>query len=444
MTNGRGLAVEGVAPGSIAAQLGVEPGDRIADINGQPVEDILDYRFLTSDEELALVLIKPDGEEWLLEIEKDFDEDLGITLAGGGLGPTRRCQNRCLFCFVDQMPPGLRPTLYVKDDDYRLSFTQGNFITLTNLQERDFRRIIRLRLSPLYISVHTTNPQLREKMLRHPRAGEIMSRLRQLAGAGIALHTQVVLCPDLNDGVELERTVEDLLSLGHAVRSVAIVPVGLTRHREGLYPLRTFTPGEAREIVERVRRWRDRCLARREEAVVFASDEFYLLAGVPVPPASHYDDFPQTENGVGLVRLFLDGWQEVARRLPRQMSRPRRVTVATGVLGEKVLAPVIHRLNRIRNLSVELAVIPNRLFGEQVTVAGLISGGDILAALRGKDPGQPLIIPPVMLRRGEAVFLDDMTVGELSRKLDRPVAVAEGPAELAAACLGRPLPEEIS
>ncbi|WP_407650040.1 DUF512 domain-containing protein [Desulfofundulus luciae] len=433
----QGLVIERVAPGSIAAELGMEPGDRLVAVNGLPVEDILDYRFLTCEEELTLTLIKANGEEWLYDVEKDYDDDLGVDFAGGGLEPIRRCQNRCLFCFVDQMPRGLRPTLYIKDDDYRLSFTQGNFITLTNLRERDLERIIRLRLSPLYISVHTTSPALREKMLGHPRAGKIMEQLHRLARGGIEMHTQVVLCPGINDGVELERTVRDLVNLWPAVRSVAIVPVGLTRYREGLFPLRPFTREEAARVVEQVQTWQDHCLERCAHAVVFAGDEFYLLAERKVPPALRYDDFPQTENGVGLVRLFLDEWEKISRSLPRALPSPRRVTVATGVLAEGVLAPVAARLNEINNLAVELAVIPNRLFGPQVTVAGLVSGKDIVAALQCRNPGQTLILPAVMLRRPEQVFLDGMTVPELSSRLDRPVIVVDGPAELVEACLER-------
>ncbi|MGB9802579.1 DUF512 domain-containing protein [Desulfofundulus sp.] len=434
----QGLEIEKVAPGSIAAELGMEPGDRLVAVNGLPVEDILDYRFLTCEEELTITLVKANGEEWVCDVEKDYDDDLGVDFAGGGLEPIRRCQNRCLFCFVDQMPGGLRPSLYVKDDDYRLSFTHGNFITLTNLNERDLERIVRQRLSPLYISVHTTNPALREKMLGHPRAGKIMEQLNRLAGGGIELHTQVVLCPGINDGVELERTVKDLVNLWPAVRSIAIVPVGLTRYREGLSPLRTFTREEAAGIVEQVQNWQDHCLERCARAVVFASDEFYLLAGREVPPAFRYDDFPQTENGVGLVRLFLDEWEKVARTLPRAVARPRHVTVATGVLAGEILAPVVERLNEIDNLAVELAVIPNRLFGPQVTVAGLISGRDILAALEGENPGQTLVLPAVMLRRPDQVFLDDMTVAELSNRLDRPVIVVDGPAELVEAVCENP------
>ncbi|OAT86408.1 DUF512 domain-containing protein [Desulfotomaculum copahuensis] len=431
-----GLAVSAVAPGGIAAELGVAPGDRVTEINGRPVNDIIDYRFLTGDEEITVTLVKPGGEEWLLEIEKDFDEGLGLEFAGGGLGATRRCQNRCLFCFVDQMPPGLRDTLYVKDDDFRLSFLQGNFITLTNLRSGELERIVRQRLSPLYISVHTTNPALREKMMRHPAAGKIMAQLRFLAENGIAVHTQVVLCPGLNDGAELDRTFAGLRALWPAVRSIALVPVGLTGHRRGLFALRTFTPPEAAAVLNRVRRWQEDCLARCGDPLVYASDEFYLTAGEPVPPVESYGEFPQTENGVGLTRLFLDEWAQAAKELPAALPDERVVSVATGMLGEKVLAPAVADLNRISGLQVRLHAVPNRLLGPTVTVAGLLSGGDLLKELSGRPTGRLLIIPDVMLRHDGRVFLDDLTVDDLSRRLGLPVAVAGGPRELAGLAVG--------
>ncbi|WP_156896742.1 DUF512 domain-containing protein [Desulfovirgula thermocuniculi] len=431
----RGLVVREVMPGSIAALLRIEPGDRLLAVNGQPLQDVLDYRFFACDEEISLRVLKKSGEERVYDLEKEFDEDLGLFFEGEGLEPLRRCQNRCLFCFVDQMPPGMRPTLYFKDDDYRLSFLHGNFITLTNLREADFRRIGALRLSPLYVSVHTTNPSLREKMLGHRRAGRITDQLKRLAGMGIELHTQIVLCPGLNDGGELERTLNDLLSLWPAVRSVAVVPVGLTRYREGLYPLRPFSPREARLVLEEVHRWQERCLSRWGQAVVYASDEFYLLAGEEVPPAWRYDDFPQTENGVGLVRLFADEWAGLLCRLPRAIERGRSLTLVTGELAAGLLGRVVERLNGVQNLRVDLAVVPNRFFGEQVTVAGLLTGRDICEALRGRELGETVVLPGAAVRLPEGLLLDDLTLDELSRRLSRPVVLAGSPKELLDICL---------
>lgn len=431
----RGLVVRKVVPGSIAAMLPIEPGDRLLAINGHPLQDVLDYRFHACNEEISLRVLKKNGEERVYDLEKEFDEDLGLFFAGEGLEPLRRCQNRCLFCFIDQMPPGMRPTLYFKDDDYRLSFLHGNFITLTNLREADFRRIGTLRLSPLYVSVHTTNPHLREKMLGHRRAGRIMEQLKRLCGMGIEVHTQIVLCPGLNDGYELQRTLQDLLSLGPAVRSVAVVPVGLTRYREGLYPLRPFSPREAEPVLEEVYRWQERCLDLWGRSVVYASDEFYLLSGEEVPPAWRYDDFPQTENGVGLVRLFLDEWQDALRRLPRSLERERSLTLVTGKLAAGLLGRVVESLNRVANLRVDLVAVTNRFFGEEVTVAGLLTGRDICEALQGRELGETVVLPEVAVRRPEGVFLDDLTLDELARCLGRPVVLAGGPKELLRLCL---------
>ncbi|MDD4335658.1 MAG: DUF512 domain-containing protein, partial [Desulfotomaculaceae bacterium] len=304
----RGLKIYMVEPGSIAEELGVAVGDRVTAINGAPVLDLIDFRFLAADELLFIDLKKADGEEWVLEVEKDFDQDLGINFGAGGFGPVIKCINKCVFCFVDQMPPGMRRTLYVKDDDYRLSFWNGNFITLTNLSENKLKRIARQRLGPLYISVHTTNPVLREKMLGSSRAGSIMEQLRFLAEAGIEMHTQVVLCPGLNDAAELERTAGDLISLWPAVKSLAVVPVGLTRFREDLYSLAAFTPEKARALLRWIHTRQKELITGYKHPFIFASDEFYLLAEEPVPAAERYDGFPQLENGVGLTRLFLNEW----------------------------------------------------------------------------------------------------------------------------------------
>lgn len=425
-----GIPVQNVHAGSIASELGVEPGDRIKEINGQPVHDLIDYRFFMSDEYITVNLEKPNGEVWELEIEKDYDEDIGLEFGREGLGTTLRCRNKCIFCFVDQMPPDMRETLYVKDDDYRLSFLQGNFITLTNLVDRDFKRIINQRLSPLFISVHTTNPELRVKMLGTPRAGEIMDRLRLLAEAGIEMHTQAVLCPGINDGEELGRTVQDLSGLWPGVRSLALVPVGLTAYREGLYPLQTFTREQASEIVSRVAGWQNACLQEYDYPLVFASDEFYLLAGAAFPPAKRYADFPQTENGVGLVRLFLDEWERLEQSLPSSLNVFKRVTLLTGRLGAKVIRPLARRLNSINNLSVKVITADNHFFGNTVTVAGLLTSRDIKMAILSEKAEGTVIIPAVTLRSGDTVFLDNKTLTELEEELGLTVRVARGPEEI--------------
>ncbi len=426
----RGLVVKNVDHDSIAAELGVEQGDTILQVNETDIKDIIDYKFYCADENLQVLVQKNNGEQWLLDIEKDFDETLGINFASDGIGRTRRCQNNCIFCFVDQMPPRMRPSLYVKDDDYRLSFAQGNFITLTNTGTAELDRIARMRLSPLYVSVHTTNPKLRQKMMGQLRAGRVMEQLQFLAQAGIEMHTQAVLCPGLNDGDELERTIRDLGSLWPAVRSLAVVPVGLTSHRRGLFHLRPYLPEEARAVVEQVRSWQKKFNSQHDYPLVFASDEFYLTAGVTVPLAAHYGGFPQTENGVGLVRLFKDQWSKSRRRLPRVVTKPLRFALVTGLLAGPLLQQVVDELNCIDAVEAVLYVLKNNFFGHNVTVAGLLTGQDIIDGLTGHELGDKVFIPSVMLREGEATFLDDVTVEELSRRFGVPFIPVDGPKDI--------------
>ncbi|MDO7786492.1 DUF512 domain-containing protein [Desulforamulus aquiferis] len=425
-----GLIISEVEAGSIADELGLKPGDKLVYINREPVRDVLDYRFLCANEELVATIITQRGEEWELEIEKDYDEDLGLDFGENSFGPTRRCHNRCLFCFVDQMAPSMRETLYIKDDDYRLSFWQGNFVSLTNVGEKELQRIIDQKFSPLYISVHTTNPQLRCRMLNNRHAGKIIEQLERLTQADIEMHTQVVLCPEINDGDELKRTIDDLSRLWPQVCSLAVVPVGITRYREGLYPLRPFNREEAGQVIDLIEAYQQQFLADREYPFVYASDEFYLIANRPIPPYERYGDFPQTENGVGLVRLFLEEWEAVEQELPDNISPPRVITLTTGVSGAVVLNPVVKRLNKINGLEVKLEAVENSFFGKTVTVTGLVTGGDIIHALDGKELGSKLVLPSVMLRDGEDIFLDDMTVDQLSVKLGIPISVAEGPEDL--------------
>lgn len=438
----RGLKIFMVEPGSIADELGLEAGDRVTAINGSPVRDLIDFRYLEADELLSIDVKKTGGDEWQLEVEKDFDQGLGIDFGGDGFGPTLRCGNKCVFCFVDQMPPGMRRTLYVKDDDYRLSFWSGNFITLTNLSANKLKRIARQRLSPLYISVHTTNPELREKMLGSARAGAIMEQLRFLAEAGIEMHTQVVLCPGLNDAGELERTARDLASLWPAVRSLAVVPVGLTRFRENLYPLDLFNPEKARGLVRWIHARQKEFLTRFKHPFIFASDEFYLLAGEPVPGADKYDGFPQIENGVGLARLFMDEWAEVEGGLPDQAAK-QAIVLVTGVLGAKMLGPVAARLNKVSGLQVSVKAVENEYFGKQVTATGLVTGSDILNQVAPGETGDLLVIPSVMLKKGEKVFLDDVSLEDLAERLKSAVAVVSGPRQLVEVIIKSPEKAEI-
>lgn len=425
-----GLLITDVEKNSIADDLGMKPGDRLLAINDRPVQDILDYRFLCAAEEVLVRLVTEAGEEWEIEIEKEYEDDLGLDFGEHSFGPTRRCRNKCLFCFVDQMAPKLRETLYVKDDDYRLSFWQGNFVTLTNVDDEELHRIIEQKLSPLYISVHTTNPELRKKMLTNRHAGKILEQLHSLAEGGIEMQTQIVLCPEINDGEELKRSIEDLAKLWPQVHSLAVVPVGMTRFREGLHGLRTFTREEALAVVAMIEEYQKRFLKEWDYPFVYASDEFYVMAGKTIPPTENYGDFPQTENGIGLARLFLDEWEQAEPDLPQSLAEPRRITLITGASGASFLQSITDRLNQIKGLTAHLEVVQNRFFGETVTVTGLLTAQDIIGALKEREIGDLLILPRVMLRDGEDVFLDDLRLQDVSEQLGVTVEAVEGPYDL--------------
>ncbi|HBC94639.1 MAG TPA: DUF512 domain-containing protein [Pelotomaculum sp.] len=433
----RGLLIAQVLPGSIAAEMELAPGDRLISMNGSEVRDLIDFRFFETEENLTIEVLTAAGEEWVLDVEKDYDQDLGLGFADGGFGRTTRCSNRCIFCFVDQMPPALRKSLYIKDDDYRLSFWNGNFITLSNIGDEELERIARLRLSPLYISVHTTNPALRKFMLGNKRAGFILEQLKFLAAAGIEMHTQIVLCPGINDGLELENTVRDLAGLWSSVSSLAVVPVGLTQFRGACHPLRNVTPAEAHQVVKWVGLRQDEFLASLDNPFVFVSDEFYLLAGERVPPSERYAGFPQLENGVGLVRLFWEEWEEVRQDLPPEIE-PLKVTIATGVLGAIVLRQVTSALNKIKGLKVTVKTIENTFFGERVTVTGLVTGQDLMNQIDQQKIGDLLVLPAVMLKQESSLFLDNLTVADLAEHLKTRVAVVKGPRQLVEALLEGP------
>lgn len=409
----KGLLIEGVAPGSIAAEFELQAGDRLLSVNGHPMRDLIDYSYYTSsEEELLLEVTRQDGEQWELEVEREQGEPLGLTFAPPA---PANCRNNCIFCFVHQLPKGLRKPLYVKDEDYRLSFLNGNYVTLANLKPAELQRIIQQRLSPLYISVHATNPELRRRMLGKEGIPPILEQLQTLAAARITLHTQVVLCPGINDGPELERTVSDLANLYPAVQSLAIVPLGLTRHRQKLPQLRAV---DAEYATAFVTEWgpRTRALKKRlGEPFLFLADEFYLKAGLPFPNLREYGDLPQIENGVGLVPLF-------QRDAARTVKTARhigdfRVTVATGVSSFPFVGEFLGQLGEKTSVTFVPVAVENRLFGESVTVSGLVAGNDIIAALEGKEIGRALLIPDVMLKEGEGVFLDNVSLEELRAKL---------------------------
>ena len=408
-----GLLIQGVAPGSIAEEFELETGDRLTAVNGHRLRDIIDYSFYTSsDTDLLLEIARQDGELWELEVEREPGESLGLTFAP----PTPvRCRNNCIFCFVHQLPKGLRKPLYVKDEDYRLSFLNGNYVTLANLKLSELERIIQQRLSPLYISVHATNPELREELLGARGIPPIMEQLQTLADARIRMHTQIVLCPGINDGAELERTVNDLAGLYPAVQSLAIVPLGLTSHRRNLPQLRPVDGNYARTFIEE---WGPRMTALKRklgEHFLFIADEFYLKAGLPFPTLREYGDLPQIENGVGLVPLFLrDAALTIRKARPIDAIR---VTVATGASSFPFVSDFLKQLGEKTGVAFVPVAIKNRLFGESATVSGLVAGNDIIATLEGKEIGRALLVPDVMIKEGEGVFLDDVSLDELGVRL---------------------------
>ncbi|HWR31480.1 MAG TPA: DUF512 domain-containing protein [Negativicutes bacterium] len=424
-----GAVISAVQQGSKAARAGLVPGDRLVRVNGEAVRDLIDLSFALSEEVVKLEVIKHSGETVHLRIKKTLDESMGFEFESAVFDRVRTCANKCLFCFVDQMPAGLRDTLYVKDDDYRLSFLYGNFVTMTNLTSDDFDRIRRFHLSPLYVSVHTSDGPLRERLLGIPRAAGIMQQLQDFAEAGIELHTQVVLCPDYNDGEYMTRTIRDLALLRPEILSLAIVPVGLTRFREQCHPLRAFTAPEAAAIVDEVADWQAKFRAETGQSFVYLSDEFYLKAGRSVPPEEVYDGYPQLENGIGLVRSFLSEWEEAGGCPPPP---DEGMVVVSGT----AFAPILADLLKPISPAVRVEAVINEFFGPGVNVSGLLTGQDIAKHVRslGIKP-QRIIISSTMLRKNEQVFLDGMTVDGLQRELSLTVQVAGGAAALKE-CLG--------
>lgn len=408
------LAVE---PGGPASHAGVRPGETLLSINGNEICDILDYRFYETDRHLSIVLRDDAGAERTVQIRKGQYESIGLEFETYLMDQQHSCTNRCIFCFIDQLPKGLRKSLYFKDDDSRLSFLFGNYVTLTNLKEREVDRIIKMHISPINISVHTTNPELRVKMMGNRFAGKSLDILYRFAKAGIKLNCQIVLCRDINDGEELDRTLKDLTSLWPSVQSVAVVPLGLTKYRQGLYPLTGYDSETARAVVRQLERWGDRCEQKYGQRICYAADEFYLKAQLPIPPAPFYGDFDQLENGVGLMaslkQEFLDALEDF---VPPASSR--KVTLATGVAAYPFLDTLLDELRqRCHNLTCNVVPIVNDFFGDTITVAGLVTGGDLLKQLQGRELGDALLLPDVMLRREGDIFLDDVSLEELSEAL---------------------------
>ncbi len=430
--------IKEVEDGSIAWELELEPGDELLSINGKTIEDVFDYHYLINDEYILLLVKKADGEEWELEVEKEYEEDLGIVFENGLMDEYRSCSNHCIFCFIDQMPPGMRETLYFKDDDSRLSFLQGNYVTLTNMKEHDIDRIIEYHLAPINISFHTTNPQLRCQMLRNRFAGDIFPKVDRLYQAQIEMNGQIVLCRGINDGAELEKSIQDLAGYLPHLKSVSVVPVGLSRFRDGLHPLEAFDRKEAGEVIDLIESWQKKLYEKHGLHFVHASDEWYLLAGRELPEAERYDGYLQLENGVGMLRLLEE---QVNEALEEREGDDRAVNLsfATGKLAYPVITRYMKGIQKkFPNVMFRGYQIRNEFFGEQITVSGLLTGQDLVRQLKDQDLGEMLLLPCNLLRSGENVFLDDMTVEDLERELKTPVKiVGEDGADLVAAVLDR-------
>jgi len=419
--------IKEIAPGSLAEELGLEPMDELVAINGHQLRDILDYYYYSNVSDLVLTVRKQE-ETWVIETEKDPDEPLGITFTDVLFDRVKTCANRCLFCFEDQMPAGMRASLREKDDDYRLSFLYGNFITLTNLKKSDWERIATQRLSPLYVSVHATDPKVRARLLRNPKAALIREHLTWLREHNIQVHCQIVLCPGENDGEILDRTIEDLRRFWPTVLSVAVVPVGLTRFRTHLSPLRSVRPPEARQLIAACAKVQDRCLEEFGTRFLWLSDEFYYLAQAPVPRGDFYEEFAQLENGVGMVAAFRE---ELAQcTWPRRLGREKSVTIATGKMGAYFLQDFFVLLSGIGNLRCNVVVVENRFFGSLVTATGLITGEDLVAALREQELGDYLVLPRVMVNQ-DLFFLDDWHLDDVAKRLNVPIRLVDGAAEMA-------------
>lgn len=429
----KSIIVYAVEPGSAAHDAGIEAGDVLLSINGQKMLDIFDYRFLTTDSNLLIEIEKKNGELWEIEIEKDEYEDLGIEFEDPLISAAKSCTNKCIFCFIDQLPKGMRESVYFKDDDSRLSFLSGNYVTLTNIKEDELLRIVRYKMSPVNVSVHTTNPELRVFMLGNRFAGNVLEKIKKLTDGGIKVNAQIVLCRGINDASELDRTIRDLSDLYPGLLSISVVPVGITKWREGLFKLEPFDQNSSIEVVEQVTSWQRELLKKHGTRIVYLADEFYIMAQKELPSCCEYEDFPQIENGVGLMSLLLEGFYEHmgnhGEMLDSHMKKKngaREVTIATGVCPYNYIKQMAQFLEkRYNNLKVTVVPIKNNFFGENVTVTGLITGCDLVSQLEGRRLGDEILISRSMLRSGEELFLDDYTVDTVSKRLDKRVGIVD-------------------
>ena len=440
--------ITSVMPDSIAEEVGIEENDILLSVNGEKIVDIIDYRFLTNDEEIVLEIQKPNGEIWDYEIEKDYGEELGLEFGGGIMDKAKTCSNKCMFCFIDQNPKGMRESLYFKDDDSRLSFLQGNFVTLTNMKEEDIDRIIKYRISPINISVHTTNPELRVKMLGNRFAGSVYDRIKRLAEAGIEMHCQIVLIPEVNNGEELKRTITELYELYPSVANVAVVPIGVTKYREGLVKVKTFNEETSRKELEMIMEFQKRFMEEINDPFVRFSDEFYLVAGIDVPEEDFYNGYEQIEDGIGMIRCFREAINYTAQDLNKNIKGT--FSVPTGKLAYEEVKSGMKKLMDVNpNIKIDTYKIINNFFGETITVAGLLTGTDIIGQLKGKINSEYLIMPNNMFRKGyelgpaEYIMLDDTRVEDIERELGVKVLVCDHTGEDIVSIINDACQEEI-
>ncbi|WP_035290757.1 radical SAM protein [Clostridium sp. KNHs214] len=420
-----------VQPGGIAEEVGIEPNDKLLSINGNIVKDIIDYKFLVTDEFVTIEVEKQSGEVWEIEIEKGYDEDLGIEFKDFILDKPRSCHNKCMFCFIDQLPTGMRKTLYFKDDDSRLSFFQGNFVTLTNMSDEEIDRIIKYKISPINVSVHTTNPELRAKMLNNRFAGRLYEIMQKMAKAKIEMNCQIVSCPGINNGKELINTVEDLYKLYPRVKSVAVVPIGITKFRENLYPLEIYSEDTAREEIFNIQRIQEKYMNEIGSPFVRLSDEFYVMAGLDVPKGEFYGEYPQLEDGVGMIRLFRENIEKTLEKLNKK--HKGSFTIITGKSAYKEILEASMKIMKCNsNIKIHVKKIINHFFGETITVAGLLTGKDIMEQTKEEELGKYIILSDNTLRKGyeleqnsAKVLLDDVTLEDLERNFNRKIVICD-------------------
>ena len=425
MKKSRHIVAE-VLPGSIAEEMEIVVGDEIVSINGEEIEDIFDYQFLCENEYIEVGIRKESGEDWILEIDKDEDEDLGIKFENGLMDDYHSCSNKCIFCFIDQMPPGMRKTLYFKDDDARLSFLQGNYVTLTNMSEKDIERIIKYNLSPINISFHTTNPELRCMMLNNRFAGKALEKAKRFYEAGLVMNGQIVLCKGVNDKDELERTISDLYEYLPYLQSVSIVPVGVTKYRDGLYKMDAWEKEDAEYLIDQVEKWQKKAYAQYGLHFVHASDEWYINANRQLPEAERYDGYLQIANGVGTMRSMIDEFEEELDNFKEFKENEERVTVVCGELPYTYIKMMADKLmNDHPHKEINVVPVKNRFFGESITVTGLLTGQDIVYALKNINLGNRVLLSENILKADEEIFLDDMTLNEFKEVLQVDVSIVQ-------------------